>query len=541
LIRPPYVATSAIAELLARPCKDSDKAKAFDESALDTKLAALVPVPDFVTSPRLHQKVGFLLGAAYSGYLFFFDMGLGKSWLMLNLHKWRRARGDATKAMLVLAPLESIVIGWEEQVTAHSPCLTYAGVAGGADRRAEAKRFEADVTVMTYASFLRLVSVEVPLVDDEGTHKKTRGGKSRMKWVVDSAKVAEVMEPFSTLVIDESTSIRNTTAQTYKAVRTACRCVDFKYCLAGRPFGRDPADLWPQFKVVDDGESMGETITLHRAAFFTAKKSYWSGGFDYKFDTTKEVAFRRRTRHRSITYSESECKDLPPKIYVVRKIKWAPENREFHERLLDEMKQSGGAFRVVDNVFLRMRQLSSGYLGVVGVPSDDTTDSPIERITIKFKDNPKLDELMAVLDGVPLDRKAIVFHDYTITGQMICDRLKADKYKHVWLHGGTSNKPAVLDKFKKDPKCRVFVCNSAAGAMGLNLQVANYCIFYESPVSPIIRAQAEKRAHRDGQTEAVFIIDLLVCGSVDEKIIKYIREGNDLFAAVLTKPSTLWL
>jgi SNF2 family DNA or RNA helicase len=517
--------------LLARKRKDSDKAKAFDESALDAKLAQLDPVPDFVTAPRKHQKVGFLLGATYPAYLMFFDMGLGKSWLMLNLFKWRKQRGEAPKALLVLVPLESLVIGWQEQVETHTPSLTYAGVAGSSGQREAALSFNAGVVVMTYATFLRLVTVEVPVVDD-GEHQRTKGGRPKVKWVVDHTKVVDVMGAFSGLVVDECTAIKNHQSQTYKAVKSAGECVLFRYGLAGRPLGRDPEALWSQFKAIDHGESLGETLGLFRSAFFKPKRNYWSGGFDWVLDKSKEHLLRRCTRHRSITYAENECADLPPLVRVVRKVKWARENREYHERLIDEMRESKGAFRLVENVFLRMRQLSSGYLGVV--------DPEGERVQIKFKDNPKMDELVAVLNEVPLDRKAIVFNDYTITGDLICERLKTEKIKHVRLFGGTRDKAGVLDKFKRDPKARVLVLQSAAGSFGLNLQVANYCIFYESPVDPIIRAQAEKRAHRTGQTETVFIIDLVVRQSVDERVLKFIKEGNNLFEAVLRQASTLW-
>ncbi len=84
----------------------------------------------------------------------------------------------------------------------------------------------------------------------------------------------------------------------------------------------------------------------------------------------------------------------------------------------------------------------------------------------------------------------------------------------------------------EEPDCRILVANSVSGGTGLNLQIANYVIFYESPVSPIHRLQAEWRCYRAGQTKAVFIYDLVVAESVDEKILEFIKEGKNLLSTL---------
>jgi len=92
----------------------------------------------------------------------------------------------------------------------------------------------------------------------------------------------------------------------------------------------------------------------------------------------------------------------------------------------------------------------------------------------------------------------------------------------------------VLHDFQTNPYTKVLVANSKSGGAGLNLQVANYAIFYESPVSPIVRQQAERRCHRDGQQHStVFLYDLYVAHSIEEKILRYLSQGEDLLKAVV--------
>jgi SNF2 family DNA or RNA helicase len=96
-----------------------------------------------------------------------------------------------------------------------------------------------------------------------------------------------------------------------------------------------------------------------------------------------------------------------------------------------------------------------------------------------------------------------------------------------------------LHRFQRDAACRFLLLNNQSGALGLNLQVANYVIFYERPVSPIVSQQAEARCLRTGQQRTVFFYDLVAKGTVDEKIARYLEEGKDLFNAIVAGKETL--
>jgi len=75
---------------------------------------------------------------------------------------------------------------------------------------------------------------------------------------------------------------------------------------------------------------------------------------------------------------------------------------------------------------------------------------------------------------------------------------------------------------------------SRAGAMGLNLQEqCRYILFYESPVDVLVREQMERRIYRMGQKRKCLIYDVLVRGSIEEKILEYHKEGRDLQAAIM--------
>ena len=179
----------------------------------------------------------------------------------------------------------------------------------------------------------------------------------------------------------------------------------------------------------------------------------------------------------------------------------------------------------LERSFAKLRQLASGYLHLKG--DDNVT------VDITFTDNPRLQELLDVVDSIPDDRKAIIFHEYTYSGQLITQALKKEKYKSVWLYGGTKDKVGTVKTFQTDPTCRFLVANSRSGGTALDLPMANYCIFFESPVSPTIRQQCERRIARPGQQHHMFFYDIVTRGSMDERVVEFLREGRDLMQALI--------
>jgi SNF2 family DNA or RNA helicase len=76
--------------------------------------------------------------------------------------------------------------------------------------------------------------------------------------------------------------------------------------------------------------------------------------------------------------------------------------------------------------------------------------------------------------------------------------------------------------------------------LGLNVQVAQYGIYYESPVSAMIRKQSERRIERQySEHSRVFLMDLVVAGTVDERILAFHKEGKELLKSIIDGTTVL--
>jgi SNF2 family DNA or RNA helicase len=501
------IAQSAIVEFLSRPREDWTWVKQVPKAEAMQILHRNYGVT-FHTEPMAHQAACLLLALSQPQFMFLLDMGTGKTKIMLDAARHRTRSGLAQRT-LVLVPSAINVDGWQQEIKTHAPDLSVVPLMGDRAERERLIEFDADVYLLTYPG-LQVYTTELD--------------KQRHARVIDRKRLIAFAQRFDSVVFDESHLVGNRQTLTYKACRAISNHAKYRYGNTGTAFGRDPTMLWSQFDLIDHGETLGETLGLFRAAFFTQKENFWSGGVDYEFNHGMDDELNRLLRHRSIRYEDTECGDLPPKTYTKILIKFPSEIEVHCQKLRDQMRAAFGNYREMENAFLRMRQLSSGFMSL---RSDD------DKVEVEFEVNPKLNALRELLQQIPAGKKVLVFHEFNYSGQLICNMLKAEGIKHAWIRGD-KEQTAAISKFRDDPTCTVGVQNINVGkGTGTNQQHAKYMIFYESPVSPILRKQGEKRIHRKGQTEHVYFYDLVVQGTYDARILDFLKEGKDLFESIV--------
>jgi SNF2 family DNA or RNA helicase len=79
------------------------------------------------------------------------------------------------------------------------------------------------------------------------------------------------------------------------------------------------------------------------------------------------------------------------------------------------------------------------------------------------------------------------------------------------------------------------------GGYGLTLTAASTVIYYSNSYDLELRVQSEDRAHRIGQTNKVTYVDLIVPGTIDEKIVKSLRAKINVADEILGEAAREWL
>lgn len=333
-------------------------------------------------------------------------------------------------------------------------------------------------------------------------------------------------------LVHNSTEIAEHTSLQWRCCKVVAEGVPIRFALAGRPFGKDPQTQWAQQYVVDEGASLGATLGLLRAAMFAGKKRRWGGPYsaDWTLKPAMKNDFKRCAGHRSLTYATEECVDLPPLVPIPVKLPFPPETLDYYERVKAHLIDNRADRRVVENDFLRMRQLGSGFLGVAN-------DQYGAKAKITFDKNPKMKALLDIIKQFPETTKFIVPYEFTFSGEQICAALRKHRIKHGWMWGGARDRKNVYDSFRKDPSVRVLVMQWQVGAYALNLQMATAMVVYESPVGAIPRDQLVRRFWRAGQKKKCLLYDLIMVGGAEQGILDNIKAGDDIYKALSRDPT----
>lgn len=504
----------AINLFLDRPRKDFRVYKTFSAAKLQEKCDLLPVGPPIWSRLNRDQKICFVIGAKMRRFAFWADTGTGKTLLSIALHRYFQ-RAKVVERSIVLVHGRANKSQWAREIRKHSPKTTYCILRGSsAAKWKQLEGTDAGLIIETYGGMVRLVS---KLVETK------KGNKLKLEL----PKLRKICKMFQGLILDASINVvakKRLGSLMHRICKKISKTAEVVFALNGTPHGRDPTDLWGQMRVVDQGETLGETLGLFRAAFFTEKENYW-GGKEYTFKKKMAPVLHRLLANRSIRIEADES-SLPAVVQIVEKVSLSGDAKIIYDRAKSELISAHGNFREMKNAFMRMRQISSGYVGYYD-------DERGVRAKYAFAHNPKLELLLSIIDEVADDYKTIVFHDFVFSGSVIERELEKKGIGYVRLHDSKDDPEELLRRFDEDPKCRVFILNNYEGE-GLNLQVARYGIYYESPVSVVKRRETRRRFERQHSKHSrVFLYDLVVQGTADERILQFHQEGKDLFEAVV--------
>ena len=99
-----------------------------------------------------------------------------------------------------------------------------------------------------------------------------------------------------------------------------------------------------------------------------------------------------------------------------------------------------------------------------------------------------------------------------------------------------------VDKFQDpDDPLRFFVGQPKTGGYGITLTAAKTVIYYSNSYDLEIRWQSEDRAHRISQDQKVTYIDFVAPDTIDEKILKALKEKIHLAGQVMGEDARQWL
>ncbi len=416
------------------------------------------------------------------------DMGLGKTLQTIALLWAEKVSGRMNGPSLVLMPT-SLISNWARELKKFAPQLEVLVLHGSKRDARRAAVPGADVVLTTYPLLLRDLE-----------HFRDRS--------------------FHLLILDEAQAIKNPRSQINKAV--SALSARHRLCLSGTPVENNLEELWSLFEFLMPG-FLGSAERF-RTAFRTPIER--DGNMQKLASLRTAVApfILRRMK-------ETVARDLPPKTELVRPVELAGDQRELYEsiraaahsevRMAIKKKGIPGSAIAILDALMKLRQVCCDPR-LVAVPSARSVQSSA-KFALFF-------ELLST--QLEQGRRVLVFSQFTRMLALLSLGLKERKLAHVDLTGSTLDRQKVVDDFEAG-KADVFLISLKAGGTGLNLTSADTVIHYDPWWNAAAQAQATDRAYRIGQTRPVFVYNLIVAGSVEERMLRLQQKKQQLAASLL--------
>ena len=416
------------------------------------------------------------------------DMGLGKTLQTIAHLSAEKASGRMQEPNLVLMPT-SLIGNWQRELKKFAPHLRVVVLHGNKRDARRSEVAQADVVLTTY-----------PLVLRDLEHFRDR--------------------EFHLLILDEAQAIKNPRSQINKAV--GALSARHRLCLSGTPVENNLEELWSLFDFLMPG-FLGDAHRFRTAFRHPIEREGNAQKLEALRNAVAPFILRRM--------KETVAKDLPPKTELVRPVELGGDQRELYESIRaaahSEVRSAikkkgipGSAIAILD-ALMKLRQVCCDPR-LISTPS-------ARAVTGSAKYSLFFELLTTQLEQ---GRRVLVFSQFTRMLALLSEGLKARKIRTLELTGSTQDRQKVVDEFEAR-QADVFLISLKAGGTGLNLTSADTVIHYDPWWNAAAQSQATDRAYRIGQTRPVFVYNLIVAGSVEERMLRLQQKKQQLAATLL--------
>jgi SNF2 family DNA or RNA helicase len=180
---------------------------------------------------------------------------------------------------------------------------------------------------------------------------------------------------------------------------------------------------------------------------------------------------------------------------------------------------------------MRLQQITCGHF--------TADDGSIKKIK-----NDRLSTLIEILEEV--ENKAVIWAHYRNDIASIIEAVEKTfgKSSYVTYYGDTKNEErqnAIKQIQDPNSKVRFIIGTPQTGGYGITLTGANTMVYYANGYDYEKRIQSEARINRAGQTRKMTYIDIIAEKTIDEKIVKALRNKMNIATKITGDALKEWI
>ena len=474
----------------------------------------------FKTKPYEHQLDALESSWDKEVYAYFMEMGTGKSKVLLDNAAMLYDKGEIN-ALLLIAPKGVYKNWYDSEIPTHMPDHVDKKIVLWKTSDKSIKQIKKLNTLFQSGSDLRILIMNVE------SFSSGNGADFAYKFL--SA------HPKSMIAIDEATTIKTPTSNRTKNILKLSDHCKYRRILTGSPVTKSPLDLYSQCQFLDPWLLGHQSYYTFKARYSICKKIQVNGRqveIVVGYRNLGELSDKIKSFSKRIL--KDDCLDLPEKSYVKHYVELTKEQKKVYEQMkkeaiafLDGKMQSSAT---VMTQLMRLHQITCGHF-----TADDGT----------IKDLPcsRLGELMSILENV--EGKTIIWSHYTHDVRRIIKEIKRvygdDSVVDYYGATDTDARSDNIKKFQTNDKCRFFVGTTHTGGYGITLTAGSNMIYFSNGYDLEKRQQSEARIDRIGQTKKMTYIDIMTQDTIDERIVKALRNKVNIANTIMDEDFREWI
>lgn len=455
--------------------------------------------------PMKHQREVFQQSKDMRYFALWWEMGTGKSLTLIDTFNWLYLKGEIDGVIIISD--KGAYLNWP--ITEIPKCMS--------------PMYKTRISVWSSAKQVPDLVGEDDVLDILVMNVEAFSGDRAL------AHAERFIKSHYTLIaVDEATSIKNIKSERTKNLIKLARKCDYRRILTGTPIVQSPLDVYAQCEFLEPGLLGHRTFVGFRSEYAEMRRmTFGSRSFDQIVGYRNLDKLTKKLESFSSRILKKDCLDLPEKIYEIVYVEQTTEQKKLYDDLKTyAMSQFEQGLLTSTSAITTINKLHQINCGHVKLDDGMIIDIPNNRIS----------QLSVLLEKIP--GKVLIWCAFQRDVELILKHLGQSQESYpVHYYGKSSpdDRARALELFTNDPKCLWFVGTAATGGKGLTLIQATSTIYYSNSDSAEDRWQSEDRNHRKGQTNQVTYHDLVVPGTVDEKILKALKRKEDLAFQVLDK------
>jgi SNF2 family DNA or RNA helicase len=308
---------------------------------------------------------------------------------------------------------------------------------------------------------------------------------------------------FDLIVIDEANAYKNVTTRRWKTMAQLANADRWLWMLTGTPASQSPEDAYGLAKLIAPSKAPKFFGSWRDKVMARVSQFRWVAR-----PNADELV--HELLQPAIRFTKEECLDLPEMTYETREIPLTKQQDKYYKQMKKQalMHAAGEEISGVNAaaVLNKLLQISAGAV------YSDTGE------VVEFDCSNRLSVLDEVLSEAS-SKKILVFVPFRHAINVVSDFLSDKGYSNEVISGDVtaSKRTDIFRRFQSEPSPRALIIQPQAASHGVTLTAASTIIWFGPTTSLETYLQANSRAHRQGQRNAVTVVHLQ--GSPAEKRI----------------------